>query len=173
MKKISLVCLLMLTVSTLFCQSDYGDDAKSTLGVGFGLDYGGIGFKFTQLIDPHFGFTLGGGYALAGFGYNVGGLVKIKPENRVVPTFSFMYGYNAAVAVTNATQLNKIFYGPSLGFGFLSKRRNNPSNYWQFELVLPIRSGEADSYINGLRNMGVSIGSLSPVAFSIGYNFGL
>ncbi len=173
MKKSILLSLLMFSISPIFSQSSYNDDARSTLGIGLGLDYGGIGFKFTQLVDPHFGLTLGGGYAFAGFGYNVGGIVKIRPEARVVPTISFMYGYNAAVAVSNASQFNKFFYGPSLGFGILSKRRNNPQNYWQFELILPIRSGDVDAYLNTLRNSGVSIGSLSPVGFTIGYNFGL
>ena len=166
------IVFLFLTITT-FSQSKFGSESQSSLGVGFGLDYGGIGLKFTQLVDPHFGLTFGGGYALAGFGYNIGGLIRINPEKRVVPTLNVMYGYNAAVLVTNASQYNKFFYGPSLGFGILTKQRSNPSNYWQFELILPFRSGEVGSYFSYLRNNGVSINSLSPVAFTVGYNFGL
>lgn len=174
MKKFFFAIVFVFSMCSSFCQyRSGGGDAQQTLGIGFGLDYGGIGLKFTQLVSPNFGLTFGGGYALAGFGYNVGGLIRINPENRVVPTISAMYGYNAAVMVTNHTDYNKIFYGPSFGVGILSKRRNNPQNYWQFELLVPVRSGEVDSYFNYLRANGVVLNSLPPIAFTVGYNFGL
>jgi hypothetical protein len=84
-----------------------------------------------------------------------------------------MYGYNAAIAVFNATEYNRFFYGPSFGIGIDFPKRFVRNGYWSIALLVPIRGPEAKDYINDLEeNHGVdfTIGLL-PVAFSFGYKF--
>jgi hypothetical protein len=142
-------------------------------GFGIGQDYGGFGARLTVLPTKHLGLFFGGGYALAGFGYNVGAMAIANPDNRVSPTFSFMYGYTAAIAVSGASQYNKLYYGPSIGFGLRSKSRRNEGNYWQFGLTIPFRPSEFDTDFNALKNNPNITGLTKPlpVTISIGYHF--
>ncbi len=87
---------------------------KFTFGIGGGLDYGGFGGNLLLYPQKNFGLFVGGGYALAGFGFNAGAKIRyIKDEqaSKFTPYFMGMYGYNAAIAVTDATEFNKLFYG--------------------------------------------------------------
>jgi hypothetical protein len=157
--------------------STYVDDSKPPTkvsgGFGIGQDYGGFGVRLTVLPDKHFGLFFGGGYALAGFGYNAGAMVIANPDKRVSPTFSFMYGYTAAIAVSGASQYNKIYYGPSIGVGLRSKSKWNENNYWQFGIGIPFRPSEFDTDFNAL-NSNPNITGLTkpwPITISIGYHY--
>ncbi len=148
---------------------------QASVGVGSGLDYGGIGAHISYYPQKNLGLFLGLGDAIAGFGYNAGLKLKFLADRNytVSPYIVGMYGYYAAVDVTNATQLNKLFYGPTIGFG-LDFRFNRESNgYWSVALLIPIRNTDPQNYINNLVNNdgATSVASLSPVSFSIGYNF--
>jgi hypothetical protein len=84
-----------------------------------------------------------------------------------------MYGYNAAVAVANAQEYNKLFYGPSIGAGLDIGRLVKNKGYLSLAILIPIRSPDVDNYINELQNnYGVSFNNnLLPITFSIGYKF--
>ena len=84
-----------------------------------------------------------------------------------------MYGYNAAIAIANASQYNKVYYGPSIGLGFLIKNYNQ-KKYWHFELIIPFRPGSYDTDLMNLKNNpSIKIDIVPPpVAFAIGYHFG-
>ncbi len=148
----------------------------ASLGLGMGLDYGGFGGNLQLNLHPSLGLFLGGGYALAGFGYNAGfrlnfsSRVRFKP---VTPYLTAMYGYNTAIKVENAENFNKLFYGPTVGFGIDYKARPGKSGYWSFALLIPIRSGEVDEYIDNLKNnYGVEFkNELLPFGISVGYRF--
>jgi len=83
-----------------------------------------------------------------------------------------MYGYNAAIAVTNSSNYDKLFYGPTLGIelDFHSTRR---SSYWSLALMVPIRSSSVNSYIDDLKKQhGITFkNDLLPIGISIGYWF--
>ncbi|MBI3220999.1 MAG: hypothetical protein HYZ44_15905 [Bacteroidetes bacterium] len=149
------------------------DLPSGSFGVGFGQDYGGIGARFTLLPDQHLGIFGSVGYIFAGIGYNFGVMARIKPENKVVPTFSVMYGYNAAIKITGASQYDKIYNGVSIGAGIISKSYRDPKNYWHFGLILPFRPSEFDTDFNALNsNPGISgLQKPLPVTFSVGYHF--
>lgn len=152
------------------------DVAPSTIvsgGIGLGQDYGGIGGRLTVLPNKHFGLFFGGGYAFAGFGYNVGAMVIAVPDKKISPLFTFMYGYNAAIAVSGASQYNKIYYGPTIGLGIRSLSSSNENNYWQFGLLIPFRSSEFTDDLNALKNNSSIVGVSEPwpVTISIGYHF--
>jgi hypothetical protein len=147
---------------------------KTTVGIGMGLDFGGFGANL--LIYPHknIGLFAGGGYAIAGFGFNAGikiRLVSDNPDKKVTPYALVMYGYNAAIAVSNAAQYNKLFYGPTAGIGIDYRSNPDSRGYWSFALLIPIRSSEVDSYIDDLKeNRGVEFkNDLLPIGISIGY----
>jgi len=147
-------------------------DATS-FGIGAGFDYGGFGGNL--LIYPHrnIGIFGGFGYAIAGFGYNVGTKIRIISKKHFNDPFALvMYGYNAAIAVTNGSDYDKLFYGPTLGIGmdFHSTRR---SSFWTLALMVPIRSSSVNSYIDDLKKQhGITFkNDLLPIGISIGYWF--
>ena len=156
--------------------SKYSNDDESiaNFGLGLGLDYGGFGGRLTFFPGQNVGVFFGGGYAVAGFGYNVGLNFRMQPKKRVVPIVNFMYGYNAAIAISGAPQFTKLYYGPSVALGVEFKSRNNMKNFFSVELVIPFRSKEFEDDYNGLKNNS-SIkfsNTILPIAFSVGYHFG-
>lgn len=140
------------------------------MGLGLGLDYGGIGANFLVYPQKNIGIFAGGGYAIAGFGYNVGTKIRITSASKVQTYVTAMYGYNTAIYVTNATQHNKIFYGVSPGFGI--DLRTKPNRYFSFAILVPVRGSDVDDYINTLKGYGVALeSSLPPIGISVGYRF--
>jgi hypothetical protein len=149
---------------------------RTFIGIGMGLDFGGIGMNVMHNLTNSFGGYIGVGYAFAGVGVNGGvtlRLVPKKPESRAVPFFTGMYGYNAAIAVQNADDLSRMFYGPSVGFGIELRARSPKVSCWTFTLLVPFRSSEVQDYIDELQsNYLVEFqNELSPVMISIGYRF--
>jgi len=84
-----------------------------------------------------------------------------------------MYGYNAAIKETNASQYNKLFYGPSFGIGMDYHSKRMKKGYWSFALLVPIRSSAVVEYMDDLENNhGIEFqNGLLPIAFSFGYRF--
>jgi hypothetical protein len=175
--------LAFLSVLFLTIQSNAQDSISipiridvTTIGIGGGLDYGGFGGNILICPTKNVGFFAGAGYAFAGFGINAGvkfRFVPNKPTTRYSPFALIMYGYNAAIAVTNATQYSKIFYGPSIGVGFDYRSNLQAKGYWSVALLLPIRSSEVDDYIDDLKtNHNVEFkNGLIPIGISFGYRF--
>jgi hypothetical protein len=133
---------------------------KSALGVGLGLDYGGIGANVTIYPQRSIGFFGGIGYTVAGLGFNIGFKARFSLWNtRPSPSIfvAGMYGYNTAY--TSGPERSKFFYGPTVGAGLETTVRPHRIGVWAFAILLPIRSGEALKY------------DPLPVAFSIGYKF--
>ncbi len=149
---------------------------KLTLGVGVGLDHGGIGANLIFYPQRNVGIFFGAGYAIAGAGWNTGLKIRIisdKPSSKISPYLLAMYGYNAAIAVMDQSSLNKIFYGVSFGLGVDTRMKREKRHYWTFALLVPIRSPDVDSYIDDLKNNhGVEFkNELIPIGFSIGYKY--
>jgi len=181
MKKIklslSIVCLLVAIDS-------YSQDTpttikpnklNTTIGLGVGLDYGGIGANILYYPVDQIGLFAGVGYAFAGAGYNVGAKFRLnakKDSPKISPYLMGMYGYNAAIAVKNASNFNKLFYGPTFGFGVDFKPKDKGRNgYWSLALLVPIRGSDVDQYIEYLENNNniEFQNGLLPIGFSIGY----
>lgn len=150
---------------------------KLTFGLGMGLDYGGFGGNLLVYPIENIGLFGGVGYAMAGVGYNFGTKIRIisKKQSGVNFYLQGMYGYNAAIAVSGASQYNKIFYGPSFGIGIDTRYRPMSSGYWSVGLLLPIRGTAVDDYMNDLqKNHSIEFkNKLLPVQISIGYRLNL
>ena len=144
----------------------------TAFGLGVGFDYGGFGMNVLTYPRDYVGIFGSLGYALAGVGYNAGFKIRTKPitSSELNVFFIGMYGYNAAIAVTDKNNFSKIFYGPTIGTG-IDFGRGTHGN-WSLALLIPIRSDDVDQYMNQLRANGFNITSpLIPIAISAGYHF--
>jgi hypothetical protein len=151
---------------------------KVGLGLGVGLNYGGIGANLTIFPTPRLGLFGGLGNAMAGTGYNVGIKYRVVSETATQRTNFFllgMYGYNAVIAIDNLSRLDKFFYGPSFGLGIDFGRRQGRKSYWSMGVIIPIRSGEVKDYMEYLEDEhNVEFeGNLLPIAITVGYVFGV
>jgi hypothetical protein len=147
-----------------------------SIGLGLGQDYGGFGLNLIAYPQRNIGIFGGLGYNLAGAGYNIGlkfRLISKKPTGKVNPYAVVMYGYNAAIKVTDASQYDKVFYGPTVGVGIDLKSHPRSKIYYSFGINVPIRGSEVDDYMNDLKNNhGVEFNNdLFPVTFSIGFKY--
>lgn len=147
-----------------------------TLGLGLGLDHGGIGANLIFYPQRNIGIFGGIGYALAGAGWNVGlklRTISDNPSSKVSFFFLAMYGYNAAIAVVNKSSLNKLFNGPTFGLGIDTRMKPDKRHYWSFALLIPVRSSEVDDYFDYLKYaQGVEFNNqLMPVGFSFSYKY--
>lgn len=138
--------------------------SKFSAGVGYGFDYGGIGFRFTALPAGPVSFFGGTGYNLAELGYNVGMELKIAPYKRSTAFASAMYGCNAVIVGDGAGIPSETFYGPSFGLGAKWGAGKSTKNYWSGQFIFPIRSQDFKTKIAGEWTF--------PVHFSIGFHFG-
>lgn len=177
MRKIILFIFLLLIGSVYRSQAqkmerEPGAYDMFSMGIGAGFDYGGFGFNITGYPQKNIGLFAGAGYAIAGIGFNGGVKYRMIPGKLFSPYVVGMYGYNAAVAVTNSPNYNKIFYGPSAGAGFDLYSRSG-RGYFSLAILIPFRSPEVNNYINELKNLyGVTFSNnLWPVGISIGYKF--
>lgn len=173
------VCLLTVSIALLGQARESEEvvleNPKQNIGIGLGLDYGGLlGFRYTFMTSPKVGLFGSVGYILVGPGFNFGANYKFTPDKKVTATLGAMYGYNAAIKVVGASEFDQIYYGPSFSVGVEVKTRRNQRNFWNFELVVPIRSSEYHDDMDALlNNPDIEISEALPIAFSIGYHFGL
>lgn len=149
---------------------------KFSIGLGIGQDYGGFGGHAIVYPQQNIGLFAGLGYNLAGFGYNVGfklRLVSQKPTTKVNPYAVLMYGYTAAIMIQDASQYDKIFYGPTIGFGIDLKSNPSSKIYYSFGINFPVRGTEVDDYMADLKkNHGVVFkNDLFPITFSLGFKY--
>ena len=161
-----------MLLTSLFgnCQASLDYEEKPIyVGLGLGMDFGGIGGKLELMLLDYVGFFGGVGYNFNGVGINTGILFKALPKKKVTPYFFGMYGYTGVVVIQNASEYNLTDYGVSLGGGIEIKTRN--LNAWQIGLILPFRSQMFENHYQELKdNPDISLpGELSPIGFSIGF----
>jgi hypothetical protein len=179
MKKIGI--LLLFQIVLFLNRANASDNTLSqsqfdcySLGLGYGLDYGGIGGNLLIYPQKNIGLFGGLGYAFAGLGCNAG--IKLRfnteePSSKSFPYLIGMYGYNAAIAVSNKMEYNKLFYGATFGIGMDYRSVYLGDGYWSFSILLPLRSYEVQNYIDDLqRNHNVTFkNKLFPIAISVAY----
>ncbi|MFH0865269.1 MAG: hypothetical protein V1904_03695 [Bacteroidota bacterium] len=176
MKKLALIVFIIF-----FTNKTYGQDTlKTTLtnypldfGYGLGIDYGGIGARFTYLPLKQIGIFAAIGFNLLNFGYNAGLVYRVTPnKKKLCPYANFFYGYNAVIKIKGTTKYDKIYYGFSSGVGLeiYSKKR---SNIFHFELVVPFRTSEFNNDYEAIKNdPNIKLyNNLFPVLLSFGFHF--
>ncbi len=103
MKKLVLIVFIIL-----FTFKVKGEDSLKVIpanypldfGYGLGIDYGGIGARFTYLPLKQIGVFAAIGFNFLNFGYNAGLVYRITPnKKRLCPYANFFYGYNALIKI--------------------------------------------------------------------------
>lgn len=176
MKKVTFfLVIIFLSLYTVSAQTNEFTPQTEivNLGIGAGFDYGGIGANLLVYPQKNIGLFAAGGYALAGFGYNVGlkGRFFVRDGAVVNPFIMGMYGYHSAVRINDRSQLNKLFYGPTFGAGIDWRMGKHKKNYLAIALTVPVRNGDEKDYKKMLtNNYGAQFeNDFLPVGFSIGY----
>lgn len=139
---------------------------EANIGLGMGLDYGGIGVNI--LIYPHKNIGAFGsfGYAIAGLGWNAGIKTRLSAKNYFInPYLVAMYGYNTAVYFKNMPALSQTFNGLSFGLGVDISLSKSGKVKLQLGLLIPIRTSDAIRFINKYTH------GASPVLPSVGLKF--
>ena len=165
--------VLFICAQLSFAQSgpDYkpeGGRSMINLGLGGGLNYGGLGASLEVVPMRKFALFAAAGFTPNNVGFNVGIKSRLLPNKGVCPVLMAMYGYNGVLSA--GSEQYRIFYGPSLGGGaeFAVGKKNN---FIEAALLFPIRSREFDDYMNYLRAQSLLVLEPFPVTFSIGYHF--
>lgn len=181
MSKFCFIVLLIFSVTSIELKaqdilSDTVPVDRLAVGVGAGYDFGGYGANATYYFTESFGVFAGGGYTPAGVGYNAGIKLRAvfnKQATPVMPFITAMYGYYAAIAPKDLAYLNKMFYGITVGGGVDFRPKNSKFGYITATLLFPIRTPDAQQYINNVNNFQDAgyKGKLHVLNGSIGYKF--
>ena len=167
--------LLSLSIKGQSVNEEEYPKTNQTIGLGVGLEYGGIGARVVLFTSNHVDLFGGVGYNLDGVGFNGGLSYRFKPGEKIVPYFSGMYGYNAVIVVDGLEEYNKTYYGPSIGFGVEIHKKKKKKNYFNLELVVPFRSSDFRNDWDLLKSdPRIDVTSEAwPLMISVGYHFGL
>jgi len=167
-----------LIILSIFIITQYGhaqNKARSFLGLGLGLDYGGIGTRFEFVPVKPLGLFGGLGYNLINVGYNAGANFKLVAGKRGTPIISAMYGYNGAIKIKNVVTgktEGHTYNGVTAGIGFevFNKKLRNKL---VCQALIPFRSSRfRKDYDNYKKQGAIFQGNVPDVTFSIGYHFG-
>ena len=142
-------------------------------GIGAGLDYGGLGFKFEYMPVKSIGLFAGGGYNFNRLGGNGGVSWKILPKENLTPMLMGMYGYNAVLKVKSpyyGASFAETYYGFSVGGGFeytVGRNRNKLS----LAVVVPFRGSDFTEQYDAYKAAGYTFTpDVSKVLISVGFN---
>ncbi len=146
------------------------------LGLGFGLDYGGLfGVQLGATALKHLTFFASGGYYKFQGGWNVGLktlLVAKTSKHAGRPYMKVMYGCNSAIFVEGADEYNKVYHGWTVGLGIELRFGKNKQTGFNMDLNVPLRTGDFWVDYDEMKNdprLDV-IAEPLPIAFSIGFH---
>jgi hypothetical protein len=146
------------------------------LGLGFGLDYGGlIGVKAAYIPIPYLSVFAAGGWELIGVGWNVGVIGRISPTGglqKMRPYAKVMYGVNGVITVSGKPVYDQMFYGVSAGIGLEARFGRSRRDGFNIDLNIPFRSPEFFNELNVIKaDPEVEItNDMLPFTFSVGYH---
>lgn len=178
LKSLSFSCIFLATASTSFAQEtetpihNLNAPKSVYLGLGFGLDHGGMGAKIEYLPVKNIGVFAGLGYNLAELGWNLGATYKIKTSERFSINPTAFYGYNGVLKVDGASEYDMVSHGLSVGLN-LDFHVGKKDNKITAGIFVPFRSQKFnDNYDLVKDHPYIKMDSkLTPVTFSIGYNW--
>jgi hypothetical protein len=169
-KTVFLIALSGSTTASAQSTKSNTTDPKFFLGLGAGLDYGGLGLRASYAATKNISAFGGAGYNLLEPAYNIGMMYRFLPHKTVSPTVLAMYGYNAVIKITDRRDLSNTYYGFTVGAGCHIKNRSLYNN-WALEVLLPFRNSaftkDYDYWKSSLKNKNI------PITITIGYNFAL
>jgi hypothetical protein len=126
------------------------------IGLGLGLDYGGIlGVKYTYTPVEYFGVFGAAALQLGGFGWQVGikGYIIPKTSKKGFrPNVKAMYGVNGAIYVVDFDYYNQLYLGPSVGPGMEIRFGRMKKKGLDIDINFPIRSQEFKDDYEAVKN---------------------
>ena len=169
--------ILFLLISRCAVGQTFPDQGKDihfpgiNLGIGGGQDYGGAGFRMTVVASQKVEFFGAAGLNLLGIGLNGGAGLRLRPKSSVCPYAGAMYGYNAIIKISNQSDYNKTYYGPTFNLGsefWIPKS----TDFFNLEILVPVRSSKySDDYDYLTKKLGYRLKKASPVVMSLGIHF--
>jgi hypothetical protein len=148
----------------------------SDIGLGLGLDYGGVlGAKYTYTPVKYFGVFAAGGLQFGGFGWQVGVKGYFIPKTSKKgfrPNFKVMYGVNTAIYVVNAEEYNELYKGITIGPGMEIRFGRMKKKGLDIDINFPFRSQEYKDDWEKVKNDPRITDAVDPLPFaiSIGYH---
>jgi hypothetical protein len=147
------------------------------IGLGFGIDYGGIlGGKFTYAPIKYLGIFAAGGLQFGGFGWQVGVKGYAIPRTSKKgfrPNVKCMYGINAVIYVIDYDKYDELYPGFSLGPGMEFRFGRMKKHGLNVDLNFPFRSQEFyDDWEKVKNDPNIEIQS-DPLPFSLSFGYHL
>ncbi len=181
MKKVCLLFMSLCILHTAFAQSSKKTTLPIHIGLGFGMDYGGMGFKVEYLPVKYLGIFGGLGYNFYSLGINGGLAFRPLPDVKLQPLVIAMYGYNGAIKISGSTttlalngldDVSKTYYGFTTGVGGELKV-GRKDNRLYLAVLYPFRSQTFRDNYDKVKNSPVidTKGELLPITISIGFNW--
>lgn len=149
---------------------------KIDLGVGLGLDYGGLlGIQLGYSPVKHLLLFASGGYHLIEFGWEVGAkgiILQNTSKNIFRPYLKLMYGNNAVIYVEDNDKYHDTYRGLTPGLGVQLRFGAQKKNGLDIDLNFPIHTNRfKDDYDMMKNDPSVEITQdLLPVAISVGFH---
>ncbi len=157
--------------------------SKVHIGLGVGMEYGGIGPRVEFLPVKYVGLFAGAGYNFQSLGANVGIALRPLPDCKIQPIAMAMYGYNGVIKIDGNTQtlafigldgVSKTYYGFSAGLGGEWKVGSRGNRLYA-AVWRPFRSEEFETNYDKVQDSPyiTNKGKVLPVTFSFGFNWAL
>lgn len=179
MKKIIIAAAAWLGMNILPASAQNNRDphspSKLYLGAGIGQVYGGLGLNLSFEPVKGLGIMAGGGYFLAGPGYNGGVYYRFLSDKKVNPLVYGLFGTNASIKVIGATEYDKLYVGPSFGAGTIFKVGRGGQNRLFLGIHYMLRSKDFETDMEIVNN-DPRVDDLTrplPVSFNFGFHFPL
>jgi len=129
------------------------------IGVGYGVDYGGLlGIKASFIASPRLSVFVGGGSAdktMHHPGWNAGVAAHLLPRDskyRIRPNFKVMYGINGVTLCEEVPLYDKRFTGLTPGFGVELRMGDRGTSGIDVGLNFPMRSSDFKNQIILIKN---------------------
>ncbi len=158
-------------------------ESKVHIGLGLGMDFGGMGIKVEYLPVRYVGVFGGLGYNFSALGFNGGVHLRPLPDKKIQPLVLVMYGYNGVINIQGSNNqlaaaglegVNKTYYGFTAGIaGELKVGRKGNRLY--LGVLHPFRNETFQQNYDKVRNSNqVTVKQeLLPVTFSFGFNWAM
>lgn len=153
----------------------------SDIGLGLGLDYGGVlGAKFTYTPIKYLGIFAAGGLQVGGFGWQVGAkgyIISKTSKHGFRPNVKAMYGVNASIYVVDdltkavVDEYTEIYHGFSIGPGIEMRFGRLKKIGLDVDINFPFRSEEFWDDWEEVQNDPSIEDTVDPNAFTISIGF--
>lgn len=180
MKKILLCAICFACVGSVASaqsrSNTYQTADVTTLGMGLGLTYGGLGMKFTRNFNEYVGLMAGVGYNFDNLGYNIGTQLYLPSQSKAQAYVSAMYGTNGVIIVDDlyGDSFKESYTGVSFGFGINLRSKRTKGNFVELGLIVPIHGSDYKDDWDDIKNTsGIETTDPWPVLINVGYNFNI